>query len=88
MTSSRVRACDEAAGVRGGLTADVTLKRWLLSAQRSLSPEGAGASARVPAGLLRPDQAGRGVRPGAPLTSQAAIERVIAPAKPVRAIAG
>jgi hypothetical protein len=26
--------------------------------------------------------------PGAPLTSQAAIERAIAPAKPVRAIAG
>jgi hypothetical protein len=81
--ATRLRACEVDSLL------DVTLKRWLLSAQKVL--ESRKQLERVREFLpvyYDPTRREALFGPGAPLASQAAIERAIAPAKQVRAIAG
>ena len=81
--ATRLRACEVDSLL------DVTLKRWLLSAQREL--ESRKELERVREFLpvyYDPTRRDAVFGPGAPLTSQAAIERALQPAtRPVRAIA-
>jgi hypothetical protein len=81
--ATRLRACEVDSLL------DVTLKRWLLAAQREL--ESRKDLERVREHLpvyYDPTRRSAVFGPGAMLTSQAAIERAIQPAKHVRAIAG
>ena len=68
---------------------DAALARWLVNAQEELKARKELERGRefLPV-YFDPTRREALFGPGAPLTSQAAIERAIAPAKPVRAIAG
>jgi hypothetical protein len=80
--ATRLRACEVDSIL------DVTLKRWLLAAQKEL--ESRKELERIREFLpvyYDPTRKTPVYGPGAPLTSQAAIERALQPTKPVRAIA-
>ncbi len=80
--ATRLRACEVDSIL------DVTLKRWLLSAQGEL--ESRKELERVREHLpvyYDPTRKAPVYGPGAQLTSQAAIERALQPAKPLRQIA-
>jgi hypothetical protein len=68
---------------------DAMLGRWLVNAREELKARKELERVRefLPV-YFDPTRREAVFGPGAPLTSQAAIERAIAPAKPVRAIAG
>jgi hypothetical protein len=81
--ATRLRACEVDSVL------DVMLKRWLLAAQEELKARKELERVRehLPV-YYDPTRRNAVFGPGAPLTSQAAIERAIQPAKQVRAITG
>jgi hypothetical protein len=68
---------------------DAMLRRWLINARAELTTRKELERVRefLPV-YYDPTRRNAVFGPGAPLTSQAAIERAIQPTKPVRAIAG